>query len=293
MNETINLSSEGASVRARLLCREKQLCVLPAVAFKALSLSRDPRCTVEAFAGVVRRDLALAKDILALANNATFAGARPTASIEDAVIRLGFHQCRNLIVSSSVGSLIRRAPIEKQWIREAIWRHSFLTGTIAVRLGRELRLGHQGEEFAAGLMHDLGRLLLAVAVPERFLDADPLDFGDEEGLVEAERRTHGVDHAELGAWYAGMQKLPAELTEPMRLHHRPQDAGDHANLTELVAASDHMANHLQRTAVPNGYLQEDNHWLGVISMRSRSALDDDRLALIMGESLRSMGELPL
>jgi len=163
-------------LRRSLLKRADDLSMLPAVATEALQLARNPDCTTAQFAGVIERDVKLATEILSICNSVLYSSGKPVANLHQAVIRLGFRQCRNLILTSSAASLMKRLPLEQEWIRELLWRHSFTTAVACLDLNNRLRLGFQGEEFTAGLLQDFGRTLLAVAVGKNQPDVDPLDF---------------------------------------------------------------------------------------------------------------------
>ncbi|MBX3444974.1 MAG: HDOD domain-containing protein [Planctomyces sp.] len=230
----------------RLRRKLPTLQMLPAVATQALEIARQPDCSIAAFSGVVERDLKLAADILKMANSVLYSTGTPVASLHQAVVRLGFHHCRSVIVSSSYDSLTRTLGAEEQASRELLTRHGFLTAIFALRLNHCLHLGFQGEEFTAGLMHDIGRLLLSVAAPETFREADPLDFQETGELEDREREAFGVSHAEFGAWFADQSDLPQPLVAAIRFHHAPKDAGTHRRLAALTAAADELANFVQR-----------------------------------------------
>ena len=82
--------------------------------------------------------------------------------------------------------------------RNALWHHSLQTAQLASELCGELQLDFSGEEFTAGLMHDIGRLLLAVLVPEEFCTFDHVDFRELESTIELERDVIATDHCVVG-----------------------------------------------------------------------------------------------
>ena len=122
-----------------------------------------------------------------------------------------------------------------------------------MKVNQLLALKFQGEEFTAGLMHDFGRTLLAVADSEAFSRLDPLDFVEGEDVEGREREAIGTSHAEFGAWFAAMNELPESLVAAIQHHHLPEAAGAHVQLSALVAVADHMANHIQRGEAPETY----------------------------------------
>ncbi|WP_197454979.1 HDOD domain-containing protein [Stieleria varia] len=227
--------------------RATELTMLPAIAMEALKLARDPDCTVEQFANLVAKDMALASEILLLANSPIYrTRGSKVSSLRLAVVRLGLRQCRNLVLSCSASSLMKRMPVQHEWVRKVLWQHSYRTAMTCTYLNTKLRLGFEGEEITAGLLHDLGRMLLAIAAPEDAADADDLSFCDEDQQLSQERMILGADHCSFGAWFAKKQGLPDDLVAAIEHHHQPHDDHPFGKLISLVATADHMANHFQR-----------------------------------------------
>lgn len=247
-----------AELEALFRQRTKDLQMLPAIAIHALEIARDPDCAISEFTAVVERDVKLASDILTMANSVMFSPGRPISNLHQSVVRLGFRQCRNLILSTSMASLMKKISLQEEWVREALWRHGFLTAMLAVNVNRAVGAGFQGEEFSAGLIHDLGRTLFAVSVPETFSRIDPLDFMEGPDLLVLEEQAIGTNHCELGAWFGVRQKLPAELIDVIRFHHDPGQSLSYRRLVALISACDHMANHLHRTGSTRQYDVREN-----------------------------------
>lgn len=254
-----------ALLLARFSKRADQLRMLPAIATEALELAKDPECTISEFTAVVERDVKLATDMLKIANSALYCPTTPIVNLHRAVVRLGFRECQHLIFTASISSLMNRMSMEQEWIRSVLWRHSFNTALLAVHLNRMFHMGFQGEEFTAGLMHDFGRTLLAVILPEQFAEVDPLGFEESPETLAFEESLIDSNHCRLGAWYAIQQELPAPIPEVILLHHQPELADQGRRLTSLIAVADHMANHLQRFDEPAGYEPDSNPFVPILS----------------------------
>lgn len=230
----------------RLERKVHNLQMLPAVAAEALKMAQDPDCPIGKFASLIERDLKLATFILKVANGTLFSTGGTVASLHQAVARVGLRNCRGLILSSSFDSLATKLTNELRFIRELLARHGFLTAILAMRLNHRLGLGFRGEEFTSALLHDLGRTLFAVAVPEQFRMFDPLSFDEPDDIEERETAAIGCPHTEFGAWFAATNDLPEPLISAIRFHHSPTEAGEHLRLSALTAAADEMANFVQR-----------------------------------------------
>lgn len=283
------------ALKDKLLSHSDDLLMLPTVANEALKLIDDPECTPLEFASVMERDVNLAAEILALSNSAVFAAGKPVLSLHEATVRLGFSQIRSLILASSVASLMKRLPLEQEWIREILWRHSYMTALVCKQLNMRLRLGFQGVEFTAGLLHDFGRLLFAVAAPDDFAAADPLDFDESRDVLAREVGVMGGDHSEFGAWFAEWTGLPESLVASLRYHHCPEVEQPEQQLTALVAAADDIANHLQIHEDPETYDITNNGGIKVLSEligeRVAASFEEHAVA-VMEETLQELSAQP-
>lgn len=226
--------------------RVGQLQMLPAVAKEALEIVKDPNCSIQEFTNVIKRDVKLGADILKMANSALYCPVTPIVDLNRCVMQIGFRECQYLILSASVASLMHRVNISQEWIRETLWRHSFTTALLATRINRTFRLGFQGEEFTAGLLHDFGRILFALVVPELFLKFDPLNFEESPELLDRELEATGTDHCHLAAWFTQGNQIPQPIPSVILNHHQPELAEQHQRLTALISVADQLANDWER-----------------------------------------------
>ncbi|MBX3444562.1 MAG: HDOD domain-containing protein [Planctomyces sp.] len=235
-----------ADLIQRLRRKVYNLQMLPAVAMQALELAQDPDCSIAELTRIVEQDLKLSTFVLRVANSALYAGPTAVASLPQAISWLGLRQCREFILSAGMDSLSARLTGDLRSRRELLTRHGLLTGLIAARINRQLSLGFEGEEFTAGLLHDMGRTLLAIAVPERFRSIDPLDFHEADDIERREHSMIGTSHTNFGEWFAQWNELPEALVVAIRHHHSPGRAPAHTRLAALTAVADQIANHIQR-----------------------------------------------
>jgi HD-like signal output (HDOD) protein len=161
--------------------------------------------------------------------------------------------------------MVNKVSMEQEWIRTVLWWHSLNTGLLATFLNRSFQLGFHGEEFTAGIIHDIGRTLIAVVCPEQVTEIDPLTFDESPEMLEREFEVLGTDHSRLGAWFAQQNRIPDPIPEVILRHHEPERAKEHQKLTTLVAVADHMANYIQRHGDAEGYDPQSNPFLGLLS----------------------------
>ena len=231
----------------------RKLPLLPAAAQQAMELANNEASSLHELSRLVERDVTLASSILKLANSPIFSWGRTIDSLEQAVVRLGLRECQNLMMAVSMGNLFHQSDPQTKGYCAVLWKHCFLTACLCRRLNKDLRFDYQGEEFTAGLLHDLGRILLAVTMPGKFAEADPLDFVEDAHLLERERSRLHTDHCQLGALYAEQNRLPASAIAAIRYHHHPAESKDHRGILGLVAIADDMANQMQRGENLEGY----------------------------------------
>lgn len=229
-----------------LVQQARKLKMLPDVAVKAIAIAENPEATVKELVNVVALDVKLTMNIIALANSTLFGYTQSVSSLQQAIMRLGFRQTKNMIVASSVVSMMQKITWEETRIRDLLCKHGLLTGLINSRLNTLFGLGLQGEEFSAGLIHDLGRTLLAVSLPNEFATFDSLNFDENDSLIEKEMDAIGTTHAEVGAWFLQRNHLPEELVVVARYHHAPHQSGRFKRLVALTAIADDMANFCHR-----------------------------------------------
>jgi len=236
----------------------------PTIAREALAIARDPKCRTENLVCIVQRDAKLATELLGLANSAAMGTGRKSVNLKQAFVRVGLNQVRSLIIASAATASMKRVPLEQEWVREILLKHGLATASAGVYLNRALDLDCRGEEFTCGLLHDMGRMLIASIDPEAFTRVDPLTFAETERQLDSERAEIGADHSAIGAWFASHLQLPEVLVEVIRFHHSPTVSHTHQKLIAVTAAADHMANHVQRFNEARGYKPHKNTAIRVL-----------------------------
>ena len=265
MNKNTISNESVDDLKKRLLNCNKEALVFPAVATEAVELTNDPSFSMAELACLVERDPKLTTELLSLANSPLFAGSSPVSSIHQSIVRLGVKQCRNMILSVCVSGMMKKISIDQEWMRSLLWRHSFMTASACLYLNRTFGLGFQGEEFTAGLLHDIGRTLFAVVDIENFEIADSLNINEGKSQLARETEVFGIDHCEFGAWFATNNQLPESLVEVIRWHHEPSQENPHQKLIALVAASDQVANQIHILEEPTDYDPKENVAVDILS----------------------------
>lgn len=252
------LDEVAARLEQKVLALVDNMPTLPATAVRAMALADDPDSKFSDLARLIEGDTAIAAGLIRFANSSLYAGGSPAVKLDQAMVRLGMWRCKNLIVSIGVRSLFRQMTSDTRVQCELLWHHGYVTGSLCQQINWSYRLGFNGEEFSAGLLHDLGRVLILLADPECFARAGAMSFREGPDTLDRERSAIGIDHCALGAWFGEHSKLPEALIETMRFHHEPSRSQKEKRLVALVAAADDMANHLQRGEEVATYRPEHN-----------------------------------
>lgn len=219
------------------------LPTLPTVIGQLISLIDNPKTSARGVAQLISTDQALTAKILKLANSAFYGFPREIATVQHAVVVLGFETVKNLGLSVSV--LERFSGPESsgradEFDRQKFWEHSIACGVAAKLLAAKLRYRMPGEAFAAGILHDIGRLILSQYFPAEFAEVMKVMREEDVYIGEAEEQVLGVTHADVGSWLAERWNLPDQLERAIAMHHTPGRVEGPAELPSLIHLSDFL-----------------------------------------------------
>ena len=228
------------ALTADLLGGIERLDPLPITAQRLVKALDDERIGPAQIADYIEYDPAVASSVLRLANSAAWAGSIPTATVRDAVVRLGTARLLDIVLGDHMRGIKMRAPLYDLAENE-LWIHSAAASLAVKALQRELPAsGIPDYASTAALVHDIGKLVMV-----RYMKADvsailALRNEREISFVEAERALFGCDHAEVGAEMARRWGFPAEIVYAIEHHHsspieRPTPTLDAVVVANLVA----------------------------------------------------------
>jgi len=217
----------------------KDLVTLPDVAMRIARMTDDPRASATDIGREISNDAALTARLLRLANSAAYGQHRKIATVSRAITVLGVRQVRDL----TVGLTAVRAfdGISNNLVTmEAFWRHSVLCAVAAGQIGGRRDAARTESPFVAGLLHDMGQLVMYSRVPEASRETLLMlaDATDDVGLYQCERAVMTFDHAAVGAALARNWGLPDALLECIEFHHEPHLARNFP----IDVATVHIAN---------------------------------------------------
>jgi len=228
----------------------RQLPSLPAVVAQLLDLfsADNPDCA--AIGHAFDRDQALAARVLRVANSPFYGMPGQVASVHNAIVVLGLRNLRNLTLAAAVTTSF--PAFTSDWFdQKGFWQHS-----LAVAQGADvlaLRAGmHQESAFTAGLLHDIGRLVLVTCFPAQAREAVLHQREQDCDTAEAEQAVLGLDHAMVGAALARRWKFPAAVQQAIARHHAAAgDAQAPDTLADLLHLADVTAHALDLSGDPH------------------------------------------
>jgi putative nucleotidyltransferase with HDIG domain len=207
-----------ASFRSWSIGKVSGLPAMPELYSRLRRMLADERCAMPDIANVIKQDSAMCAKILQLVNSAFFRLSRPLSRIEEAIGYLGLEAVHRVVLAGELfnekgGSFAAAKDLQSLRI------HSLVTATIASQLLSEKK--QQEDAFVAALLHDVGKLLIAVHLPEHQKASTEHAKREGIGLYAAEVALSGVSHAEVGAYLLGIWGLPYFIVEAVANHHEP------------------------------------------------------------------------
>jgi len=225
----------------------KYLPSAPVQMVRLIKLFQEPERDIDEVISLLKQDPPLAAEILRRCNSSFFGNDEPVTNITEALFRLGFYEVYRLTVTLFGMKTVTETKTGINLEVKAIWHHSAVTAIVAGAIGRGLE-ENEGIVFTAGLLHDIGKIILALAVGPNYTDLMIKHgcFGSE--LNQAESSEFGFNHAEVGAWLLRRWKVPELIAEPVFQCHRNQWKGPFGRAAAIVNLADLMAHSIEGSA---------------------------------------------
>lgn len=234
-----------------ILAQGPELSSPPEVYLKVNEQLEDELCSVKEIGETVQSDPAIATRILKMVNSAYYGMPNRVTTMSQAVALLGRDRLKQIVIGIVLVSAFKD-PKVASFSLAGFWQHSIKTAVIA----RQLAIQHKGDDepdalFIAGLLHDIGRLILVGSHPEIFALIE--QNRRKRGLIGAEWDRLGFDHAELGAALMAQWGLPELLVSCTRYHHDYDYSGEFTDACRII----YLADKLSHNVPP---LDEDEAW---------------------------------
>lgn len=217
------------------------LPTLPNVALEVIRLSREANSSIADLVEILEEDIALTSKILRAANSAYYGVPRKIDTVKMAVVILGMNEISNLVIGTSVvNTMVVDDPELGGFNIKEFWRHSAACAEFSVALYEMLGVTRPGGAYVAGLMHDLGKMILFQYFKDYFKEIVQLSASKKISSTEAELEIIGVDHGHIGSWLIQRWNLPEDIIESVAQHHiRPPDTPE-THLAVFVEWADRL-----------------------------------------------------
>ncbi|MEP3479510.1 MAG: response regulator [Fuerstiella sp.] len=250
----------------QILGRISSLPSLPEIYRQVVTATESDASSIEYIGGLVAQDVAMTAKILQLANSAIFSPRSTVTSPAQAASLIGLDAFKALVLSLSVFQSFEGTTC-KGFNISALTQHSLAVGSLSRQIATLENQSNDivSESFTAGLLHDVGKLILAANAADVFSSANALAKADDIPLITAEQRVFGLGHDGIGSYLLSLWGLPQNIIEAIAFHHSP----DLCSAQELTpAAIVYFANYLVREGEHDGDQQSEFmtliHQLGLV-----------------------------
>ena len=275
----------------KLIEEMEDLPMLPSVAVSIMHTLMDPDSSAQDVAEIVEADPTLTTKVLVVANSAFFGIPRGVSTVKQAIVSLGFKRLKSIILSLSVLDTVDAMAEGSELDPAEFWEHALVCAVCAEDLATKLGEEFAEEIFVAGLLHDIGKLVLSRHSPEGFRQAVEMVEWKGMGPVEAERSVLDVDHAQVGEYLMDQWQFPIRLKESVGMHHDPPLEEKASDVTARMAAVICLADIVAKARILGGNrgreLEQGEELRKTLGLSGIDLLEtivalDDRLGQIAG-----------
>jgi HD-like signal output (HDOD) protein len=220
----LDINDRRSRSRKQAMLSLERVPPLSSTATQLLGRLARRNCEIRELAELIERDPLLSAQILAIANSAAFGRAQQISSIQHAIAMIGMGAVRKFALARSISNLFGRRKIAPSFSITRFNLHAVATGTLLELLSDYVPLEDAEDAFLAGLFHDVGKLVIAVGLPEQYETILTTAAVTCESILESERRVLHTDHAELSAMAVDYWGLGEAIRSAAAYHHEPEQA---------------------------------------------------------------------
>ncbi len=236
----LTVAANRSKTQQMILAKLNDLPPFSPVLNKLLASLGDESFSYRHLGSLIEQDTVLTGNVLRMVNSAAYGRRVEVMAISKAISILGVNKLRNLVLTLSVANMWRSLKVANGWSLERFNTHELATAILCDAIAQRANVAFPEGAFLAGLLHDLGKLLIVMASPADHLDIEAHAARTGCSRLEAEQLILEIDHAALSADALAIWRLPEALQIAVRQHHTPC-AGD---LSMIVSVADECANRL-------------------------------------------------
>ena len=221
--------------------KARNLPVLPQVTSKLLDVVNDAKAQAKDVGKIIESDQSLAAQLLKQVNSPYYGFSGRISTLQHAVVIMGFNAVKNLAIGFSMAKMTRKGA-SSALNTEQFWEHSLGVGVGARSIGKEIGYSCPEELMAAGLVHDIGKVILADNFPEEYKRILQEAAEKDEEVYQAEKRVLEASHDDVGEWFTKENRFPAVLRNCIKYHHVPSSysSGEFTAAIKAINLADHL-----------------------------------------------------
>ncbi len=229
-----------------VLKRIRDIPSLPEVVNRIMEVISRPNTPASEIAKLIALDPGLTSKVLRMVNSAAYGFQRQISSIQHGIMILGFNTVRGLVLSASIFKMFEGQEKNRGLDHQRFWEHSLGTAVAARILSRHIRVPEADDIFSAGMLHDIGKVVLDVHFGQDYQKVlrearmqHILPHGPD--FYRLEEEVLGINHTAIGSFLAAKWRLPVTMTEVIQHHHNPAQAENCQPLVHLVALANELS----------------------------------------------------
>jgi HD-like signal output (HDOD) protein len=215
------------------------LPTIPVIAQEILKLVHDELTSVNKLENIIENDPPIAAKIISVSNSAFFGYKTPTRTINNAIMRIGFNNVRDIALGISLMTVFESKDEVSAFDYQRIFNHSVTAGAVAQFISKDLKMKFTEEIFMNGILHDLGYLALNKYFSDVYMKVLDI-FENKRSLLDAEKEVFNFTHADIGGWLAEKWNLPEGVMDTILHHHTPSLAKKHGRTVAIIHVADYI-----------------------------------------------------
>ncbi len=284
----------GSNATSTLIAQIESMPTLPTVALRVMEVTANPGSSANDLMEIIGPDVSLTAKILKIANSPFYGLTREISSLQHAVTVLGFKEIRNMVISTVAFESFKNIKHDNKFDINKFWRHSFCCGLAAKIIAVDLK-SSSNELFVAGLIHDIGKLVMYIAFPVEFLKLvdmmSPLKL--KYTAFEAEKSVFEIIHDEVGMKLLKKWLFPENLITAVGFHHHPLEADKKSPFPIIIHVADILAHvyEMQEEDEEDNSLDSELFYSDIVTLSRSFGIDWNvsdlsRFQLALAESIR-------
>ncbi|MBI4244364.1 MAG: HDOD domain-containing protein [Planctomycetes bacterium] len=219
----------------------KDIPTLPQVYTQVQGFLENPKSSAKNIAETIQSDPAIASKVLKIANSPFYGFPQRITTITHAIVVLGFSSIKNIVLSCSVVELFKSVGETEMFDYKGFWKHCVATGAFSKIIGKNAGIANLEEVFLAGLLHDLGKIVIFKYFPDEAKKINKIIAGGKKTIGQAEKEALGFSHTEISTWLYEKWNLSRLFIEVAMCHHNPAIATHSRVTSDVVHIADILA----------------------------------------------------